>query len=384
MAFPWLAVAGAVTGIASSLIQSNEQSNAAEQANALAKEKAEAQYQRALKEWEIDYQARMADWSWQVAQTEAARYVERQKQADYNWRAGQLIDAAMTNLEVNVEALTDRYVTEEGLRAQQVGMQYGYQMNELAATSGEAVRQYMAGIRDSALQGMQIASQAERQSQELMSSLVFEGQRDQLQWEIGQISSVIDGAQAAAVAGGRMGNSSSAKRLALNAAQKLGRTWGEMDLRAKNRDARVALLNGAMQGETALQMGRLALSMQDQAQKLKYTTNKYASDAAYESAIFRDLTIPSFGLAGRQGAREMKSLEIETNSVLAEASMPYRQAIIFDPIQPIKGLKPEYMAPTPVYGGSALGAIGNAIIGGAQNAISFGTYTKSDGSLGWR
>jgi hypothetical protein len=64
--------------------------------------------------------------------------------------------------------------------------------------------------------------------------------------------------------------------------------------------------------------------------------------------------------------------------------MPYRQSIIFDPIKPIKGLKPEYMAPSKVYEPSTAGVIGNSILSGVQGAINLGTYTKKDGTLGWR
>jgi len=80
----------------------------------------------------------------------------------------------------------------------------------------------------------------------------------------------------------------------------------------------------------------------------------------------------------------MKALQIQTQSQVDEASMPYRKAIIFDPIKPIKGLKPEYYAPSKVYEPSTAGIIGNSILSGVQGAINLGSYTKRDGTLGWR
>jgi hypothetical protein len=213
---------------------------------------------------------------------------------------------------------------------------------------------------------------------------VFDQQRDQLGWEINQIGALIDSADTKAMVSARLGGSSSADRVAINAAQKLGRAWGEMDQRAKARDARVGLLNTSMQGETAKQLGRMALSMQDQAQKIQYTNSQYASNTAFETSKLRDLVIPGFQLAENQYGRELKALQIQTQGVLNEAAMPYRKAIIFDPQKPIKGLKPELYAPTKVYEPSTGGIIGNAIIGGVQGAINLGTYTKADGTLGWR
>jgi hypothetical protein len=382
MAF-W-AAAGAILGLGQGILGGMQQQQAAQEANRLAEQMAKKQYRRAMKEWRIDWWQQKSNWLWQTAQTEAMRYAERQKESDHNWRSQKLIESAMENLAVNTGAIRDKFITEEKLRATQVGMEYGYKMDQLAATAGETVRQYMAGIRDTALQSMQLVNQTEREGQELVSSLVFEQQKDQLQWEMGQIAAVIDGAQVAATAGTRMGGSSSSERLAANVAQKLGQTWGQMQLQAQSRQARLGLMNTAMRGETAVQLGRMALSMQDQSEKIKYTGNRYAADTAYETAVFRDLTIPSFELAGRQGAREMKSLQIQTQGIINEASMPYRKAIIFDPIKPIKGLRPEYMAPTKVYEPSTAGIIGNSILGGVQGAINMGTYQKADGTLGWR
>lgn len=379
----WLAGAG--IGLAQGVLGGMEQKSAAAAANKLQEQIAKKQYRRAMKEWRIDWWQQKSNWLWETAQVEAQRYAERQKEADYNWRAGKLIESAMQNMAVNSEAIRDKFIVEEDLRAKQVGMEYGYKMDQVNATAGETVRQYMAGIRDTALQSAQLVNQTEREAQELMSSLVFEQQKDHLQWEMGQIAAVIDSAQVAATAGVRSGGSGTADRLAINVAQKLGQAYGQMELQSRSRSARLGLMNTAMRGETAVQLGRMALSMQDQSDKIKYTTARHAADTAFETSVFRDLTIPGFALAGRQGAREMKALQIQTQSVIDEASMPYRKAIIFDPIRPIKGLRPEYLAPTKVYEPSTVGMIGNSILSGAQGAISLGTYTDpTTGQIKWR
>ena len=381
---PLGAIIGGVLGVGSAIYSGSQQQSAAREANRLAEKQAKAQFDRAKKEWRIDWLQQKSNWMWDKAKIEAARYVERQKEADYNWRNQKLIESAMENLAVNSSALYDRFVVEENLRAQQVGMEYGYTMNRLAAEAGESVRQYMAGIRDTALQSQQLVNQTEREGQELLSSLSFDMQKDNLQWEMAEIAALIDQSQTTAVASARLGGSGSAQRLAMNKAQELGRTWGEMEQRANAREAKLGLFNTVMQGETATQMGRMALSMQDQAEKIKYTNSRYAADTALESMRMERLTIPSFELAERQYGRELKSLQIQTQSVINEASMPYRKAIIFDPPKPIKGLKPEKYAPTKVYEPSTAGIIGNALLSGIQGAIDFGTYTKSDGTLGWR
>lgn len=384
MVFGWDDAIMVGLSVGTSIFGGSQQQSAAREANELAEKQAEQTYQRAMKEWKIDWWEKKANWIWDTAKVEAARYVERQKESDALWRSGRLIDSAMENLAVNTGALRDRFVIEENLRAYQVGQEYGYKVDQLAATSGETVRQYMASIRDKALQSAQTVNQMEREQQEIMSSMVFDMQKDQLGWEIAQISAIVDSAQVKATADGRLGGSATSDRLALNEAQKLGRAWAEMDMKSKSRDARVGLLNMAMQGETATALGRTALAMQDEAEKIKYTNARFAADVTFETERFKNLTIPSFQLAENQYGRELKALQIQTQGVLDEASMPYRKAIIFDPLKPIKGLRPEKYAPTRAYVPSTAGIIGSAIIGGAQAFINTSSYTKADGTLGWR
>ena len=175
---------------------------------------------------------------------------------------------------------------------------------------------------------------------------------------------------------------STANRKSLNELQKLGRSYGEMKQRNQSRQSRQALFNSTMQGEVASQMGQYALAMGDSAERMKYTSNRYAQDASNTLNVFNQLTIPSFDLAKRQGEREMESLYIGTQGRIDEASMPYRDAIIFDPLEPIAGLKPDYYAPTKIYEPSGLDIALGAVQGGVQGAMQF-SYQKEGGGLGF-
>jgi Flp pilus assembly protein TadB len=106
MAF-W-AAAGAILGLGSSIMGGMQQQSAAREANELAEKQAQQQYARAKKEWRIDWWEQKSNYLWDVAKTEAAKYVERQKEADHNWRSQKLIESAMANMEVNQAALRDR------------------------------------------------------------------------------------------------------------------------------------------------------------------------------------------------------------------------------------------------------------------------------------
>ena len=98
---------------------------------------------------------------------------------------------------------------------------------------------------------------------------------------------------------------------------------------------------------------------------------------------FNNLTIPSFGLAQAQGEREAKALFQNTINTIKGASTPYRGAIIFDPLVPIAGLKPEYSAPTlqAVPGTGAI--LGRAFMDGVKGAMGQ-SYTDGAGNTQFR
>ena len=89
------------------------------------------------------------------------------------------------------------------------------------------------------------------------------------------------------------------------------------------------------------------------------------------------LLLPSFDIAKRQGVREMSGLYLQTDSAIEQASTPYRESTIFDPIAPIRGLPPEKLSPnfTPVQ--SPMSQFGNAILGGVDQALKFSEMTST-------
>ena len=382
MAFPFAAVGLGLLGIGTSVVQGNSQKNAAREQNKLAEEQAEARFERAEKEWAIDYETRMTNYVWDVAKLEAQKFVERQSKSDYEQRQGQLIESAMRNLEVNNQALNDRFITEEALRGKQVNLDLAYQQAEIATQTNEQLRLYMNDIKDRGMQATALVQKTENEAEQLQVEAVLGFQQETLERDIQNVAAVVGAASTRAVASQRQGASSSSQRLAMNDIQALGRTYGLLENRNRNRQARIGLLNGAMQGERATELGRYALASQNNAERMKYASGKANRESAYNLDVFKDLTMPSFDLAKRQGEREIESLYIQTEARIDEASQPFRESIWFDPLEPIAGLKPEYMAPTKVYEPSGLDIGLNALGAGINGAMS-ASYSKPGGGIGF-
>ena len=382
MPFPFAAVGLGLAGIATSFIGGNQQRDAARAQNDAAEEIAEARFERAEKEWKIDYETRQTNYLWDVAKLEAQKFTERQAKADYEKRQSQLIDSAKRNLQVNSEATLDRFITEEMLRGKQANLELGYEQASLANNTSQQLLQYMNAIQDRALEANALVQRTQTEAQQLQIEAVLGFQQEALERDIQNVAAVVGAASTRAVASQRQGGSSSSQRLALNGIQELGRTYGLLESRNRDRNSRIALLNSSMQGERATQLGRYALASQDATNRMKYTSDKYALDAGYNLDVFKDLTMPSFDLANRQGKRELESLYIQTEGRINEASQPFRESIWFDPIAPIAGLKPEYEAPTKVYEPSGLDIGLNALSAGIDGAMS-ASYQKPGGGLGF-
>lgn len=378
----WGAVIGAVGGVLSGVFGGMAQQAQADEYNRRAEENAKAQYNRALQEWELGNAQQYAQWQWDRARIEQLRFNERQSEADYNAYNAKLIAAAQKNLEINQGALFDRYVVEEGLRATQVGLEYGYSTNKLGAESTEMLRQYLQNINDSALQGARVASRATNDTQELLGSLALDEQRDQLGWQINQLATMAKDAEAKGVAIVRQGGGQTAQRLATEAGKQLGRAYGEMVMRSQDRNLKMGLMNRTMNSDVAMQLGQIAMQTQDATQKMRYTMNRYNTDAGMANQQMEKLTIPSFDLAQKQYGRELEALQLQTKQAMDQASIPYRAQTYFDPLEPLKGLKPEMISPTLAAGPSWGGVIGNSILGGIQGAMQF-SYKKPGGGIGF-
>ncbi len=382
MAFPFAAVGLGLLGIGTSIVQGNQQRDAARSQNEAAEEQAEAQFERATKEWKIDYQTRQTNYLWDVAKLEAQKFAERQSKADYEQRQGQLIDSAIRNLEVNSQALNDRFITEEALRGKQVNLDLAFKQAEISTRANEQLRLYMNDIKDRGMQAAALVQGSQNEAQQLQAEAVLGFQQEALERDIQNVAAVVGAASTRAVASQRQGGGSSSQRLALNSIQELGRTYGLLENRNRSRQARIGLFNGTMQGERATELGRYALASQNNAERMKYSTNSANRESAYNLDVFKDLTMPSFDLATRQGKRELESLYIQTEARIDEASQPFRESIWFDPLEPIAGLKPEYYAPTKVYEPSGLDIGLNALSAGVSGAMS-ASYQKPGGGIGF-
>lgn len=371
MAFGWDDAAFLGIGIAQSIFGSSSQQAAADAQNAEQERIAKAQFRRARQEYQIQKRRDVTQWFWDRARIEQLRFNEKQTALDQATYGAKLIASATENLAINSQALYDKFVTEERLRATQVGLDYQYTTNKLAADSTEAVRQYMQNINQTALQSSATVSKLTTDSQELLSSLALDEQRDYLGWQLNVLAAAAKDSEAKAVASARQGGSNTSRKLAVQAAQQLGRTWAELDQRATSRDVKLGLLNSAMKNDVSRQLSQYALAMQDETEKIKYTNARYASDYGLAKSQMESLTIPSFQLAEKQYGREVKSLQLQTRQAFDEATTKYREQTFFDPLKPVAGLRPQYIAPTAIAGPSAGSVIGNAILGGISTAATF-------------
>lgn len=382
MPFPIGAVIGAVAGIGQGILGGMAAKSSADAQNEALKKRAEAQYKRAKQEWKISNVKDNAQWRWDMARVEQLRFNERQAKADYNVYTGRMIAAAMKNLEINRGALYDKYVTEETLRATQVGLDYGATVGKLGAESTEALRQYLGQINQAALASSATVSKLTGETQELLGSMALDEQRDQLGWQVAQIAGMARDAEAKGVSIVRQGGGATAQRLATDAAKELGRKYGELVIKSQDRGMRVELMNRTMNSDVSKQLGQTALQMQDAADKMKFTNLRYMTDYDTTKQQLEKLVIPGFGLANKQYQRELTALQLQTQQVIDQASMPYREQVYFDPLKPIKGLKPEMLTPTYATGPSAASIIGNSILGGFQGAMQF-SYQKQGGGIGF-
>ena len=373
---PWLEAAYTAVKVGMSLLGSASQQSAAVAQNAEQERIAKAQFKRANQEWQIQNKRDQTQWLWDRARIEQLRFNEKQTALDQATYGAKLISAATENLAINSQALYDKFVVEEQLRGTQVGLDYQYTTNKLAADSSEAIRQYMQNINQTALQSNATVAKLTTDTQELLASLALEEQRDYLGWQINLLSAAAKDSEAKAVASARQGGSNTSRKLAVQAAQQLGRTWAELDQRATSRDVKLGILNSTMKNDVSRQLGQYALTMQDETEKIKYTNRRYVSDYGLAKSQMESLTIPSFQLAENQYGREIKSLQLQTRQAFDEATTKYREQTFFDPLKPVAGLRPKYIAPTAIAGPSTASVIGNAFLSGIQGAASVSDPSK--------
>jgi len=98
---------------------------------------------------------------------------------------------------------------------------------------------------------------------------------------------------------------------------------------------------------------------------------------------FNEILVPGFDLSSRQGQRELQSQVIGAQNTILSNATPYRDAIIEDPLPPIRGLKPQKIKSTSAYVPGNASIIGDAFVAGFSNVLDM-SYTDNAGNLQFR
>ena len=382
MGFPFVAVASAALGIGSSLLGASSRNQARKAENKAKKKSFDRQRRAAMASVTASDQVNQLNYLWKVAETEGIKFQEKQAKSDFEWRQGRLTDAALTNLTINEEAIFDEFFTAENIRKQGDELSVNYDLDVLGLEAKDRLRGYMTAIKDNALQAQQASMAANRQMETLVKNQVLDGQLDTLQRDIQFAASLAERGNAKASGLGRGVSAATAQSLQMNAAKTLGRSYGELLIRQRERKNSIATMNATMQGETAKGLARFAVASSRAMDDAKSSNERFGIDAKNRLDSFEKLTMPGYKLAARQGQRELDSLFLRTQGQLDEASIPYRENIIFDPQKPLPGMMANIEAPTYASAESAGSVIGGAVIAGVNGALK-GTFKKGDGGIGW-
>lgn len=363
------AVAAGTQAIGSLLGGLGQQANARTQ-NRINDAKYKTQKAISNAQYEIEKSRAAQQWAWDMARTEQLRQVEAQTAVDVAERGALVIDSAIENYEINEGALRDQYVVQERLRAEATGMEFDYSQQKLNDDIARQTAAYMRSIQQRGLQAAITTSQAERQAEELQQSLLLDQQKDYLTYNVQKAAALLKDSGAKARYSARQGGGVTSKRLAMESGQKLGRLAVELEYKSRDRANRLAMLNKSMTGEVANQLGTYALQAEDDANAMQYSIDRFGANSILQRNQLENLTIPTFALGERQYGRELRSLEVQTNSTIAQAQQPYRQKEYMDPVKPIAGLRPSTLPPIPIAGPSTMSVIGSSLMAGIQGAMS--------------
>jgi hypothetical protein len=417
----WLSLGMAAVGAVGSLLGSSSRNSATRARNKARRE----QYER-QQEWnaaQYAYGEIQADtqYAWDLAKHEALKFQEAENKLYYEFAQDQQLDYAIKNLELNSDALYDQYVTAENLRAKQetlnLGLttsrnvtalqEQGLRANDLASQaqlnklqSQTQIKDYLIGVKQQANAQNLLMNRQNQEVQALLGSIASDVMVEKFEQDITRIAQQVEEGQAKARSTVRTGGTSTARQLAMNSAKALGRTYGELKINQQQRNQKVVAQNLQNKGtamqmyNAALQSSRLALrgeevsktadirqqQLGNQFAGVKLASDQTNNEQQYTLASFRDLTIPGFELAQKQGQREQKALELNTMAAMTEASMPYRDAIMFEPRRALPGLRPYGAGPTMESTQSTAATIGGAVTAAAQGFLS-GGFKNAKGGL---
>jgi hypothetical protein len=332
-------------GVANSFMSGNTQNAAIRKANSMANQQAMDKYAYDMTQYDIQNRQAMSQYYWDVARTAQLRKTEKQNAVDQAQMGARLIKSAADNYRIQSAGLYDQYVTEEALRATEAGLTYNYNQNKLAAEAKQQAALYLNQVNQDALDSNQILLERNKTAQEVIGSLYMDEQRDMAEWQMTQLAGIAKSAQSGNAALQRQGGGVTAERVAIDALQALGREYVKYTNNTQGRDIKLGLLN-SLNDTAANQMAKLAVKMQDSAQGIQYSLNRYGADSQYAKDQMDKLTIPTFALSSKQYGRELESLQVKTQSEFDNAQQPYREQEFFDPQAPIQGLAPRYSAPT--------------------------------------
>ena len=366
MGFPVFTAISAVAGIGQSIAGSMSANAAADAANKADRRAYRLETARNFAQYELNNLADQTQYAWDQARVAQLRANEATNKADQQAYGKRMIAQAIDNLRLNSQALEDKFITEEALRGEQVGINYAYEAVVANQETNELVRQYMSQINDRAIQAEIAVNERVNKTGELMSSLAYDEQRDQMKFWMEEIAITAQSARDEAVATAQQGGGATSQRLAMEGVKELGRKFGEIEQRSQNRRAKVGLANAAFSSETALLQSRAAIQTQDLRDRVAFSAKKFGIDSDNRAEVMSKLAIPTFDLAKRQYSRELESLQLQTKNTMDNALQPYREQTFLDPMKPIAGLAPMSVAPTPRAKSSLGSMVSGALFGGLE------------------
>lgn len=299
---------------------------------------------------------------------------------------------------------------EQGLKANDLESQA--QLNKIQSQT--QIKDYLISARENANSQNQLMLQQQQETQAMLASIATDIMVEKFEQDITRIAQQVEEGQVRSRATVRTGGTSTARQLAMNSAKALGRTYGQLKINQDKRNQQVIAQNLQNKG-TAMQMYSASLKtsrlhlrgdevaevadIRQQQLKNQFEGVQLASaqtnaeqqfvnaqqdlvnaEQQYAFDVFEDLTIPGFELAQKQGQREKSALELNTMAAMTEASMPYRDAIMFEPQRALPGLRPYGAGPTIERTESVGATIGGAVLGAAQGFLS-GSYKNAGGGL---
>ena len=424
MPFPWLTVGMTALSVGSSIFGSIGKNRGVDARNRERKKQNQLDLDNANLAYNYTEIQSDVQYAWDLAKNSALRYTEAQKKLDFEFLQSNQINTAIANLKLNTQALSDTYITGEKLRADQESMNLGLatsrniqqvgqqdvraeeisqqsQLNKIQSQT--EIANYMLNIERNANAQDQIMMQQDQQINELLGSIASDVMLEKFEQDLTMVASMVDEGQISARSNVRLGGTSTSKQLAMNQAKALGRSYGEMKVRQQQRNNRIQQQNlvneqnGLRMFESALSSASLANSAEavsktadarqaqlgNQYKGVQLDRAQTIAEQEYTENVFERLTVPGFDLANRQGKREIEALTLSTQNELDTVGVPYRDPIIFDPQRALPGLRPTNRAPTLETKESLGASISNAVIAGANGALSAAT-TKGNGQLLFR